>query len=100
MTWQLQEPRHVDEPREAHEYAEIFTRVATKKESVVVRREGADVVAIIPLVQLDVLREALLAEALAMEEVQQLARGIDWRRLAKENPPPQSWFDRDEPKPF
>jgi hypothetical protein len=34
------------------------------------------------------------------ERALEIARKLDWDRLVKENPPPQSWFDGDEPKPF
>jgi len=95
MTLNLQEPTHVDEPHEVQDYADVLTRVALERQAVVVRRDGADVAAIIPLEYLEVLNEAL-----AMEEAQRMLKEMDLSRLAKENPPPQSWFDGDEPKPF
>jgi len=35
-----------------------------------------------------------------MRIIEEMARQLDWDRLTRENPPPQSWFDGDEPKPF
>jgi hypothetical protein len=35
-----------------------------------------------------------------MEEAQQRLKKLDLPKIAKENPPPQSWFDNDERKPF
>ena len=95
MTLHLQEPSHVDEPQQAAEYAEVMSRVAAGGRAVIVRRGGADLAAIISLEYLEVLQDAL-----AREEAQQMARKLDLGRLAKENPPPQTWFDGDEPKPF
>ena len=95
MTMQLQEPSHVDEPHEAKEYAQVISRVVAEHQAIILRREGADVAVIIPVEYLP-----LLQDALAMEQAQQIARKLDWDRLVKENPPPQSWFDGDEPKPF
>ena len=42
----------------------------------------------------------LPGEATAMEEAQRLLESMNLARMAKENPPPQAWFDGDEPKPF
>ena len=95
MTVQLQEPSHVDEPRQAQEYADVMSRVAAERRAVIVRRNGADLAAIVPLEFLE-----LLEDAIAMEKAQQLAKKLDRTRLVKTSPPPQSWFDGDEPKPF
>jgi PHD/YefM family antitoxin component YafN of YafNO toxin-antitoxin module len=95
MTIQLQEPSYVDEPQEAKDYADVISRVSTEHRAVIVRRDGADMAVIIPLEYLEPLRETL-----AMAEVQRLLGSMDLARMAKENPPPQSWFDREEPKPF
>jgi hypothetical protein len=95
MTAQLQEPKRVDEPKDVGEYANVITRVASERRAVVLRREGADVAAIIPVDYLE-----LLQDALAREQALALARKLDWDRLVKEYPPPQAWFDGDEPKPF
>jgi hypothetical protein len=42
----------------------------------------------------------LLQELLAHQEAEQLAAQIDWAKMAQESPPPQQWFEGDEPKPF
>lgn len=95
MTLHLQEPAHVDEPQHAQEYADVMSRVATERQAVIVRREGADLAAIIPLEYLD-----LLLDTVARQEAQRIAGGLDFDRLAKTNRPPQAWFDNDDPKPF
>jgi antitoxin (DNA-binding transcriptional repressor) of toxin-antitoxin stability system len=95
MTLQLQEPTHVDEPREVKEYADVITRVAAEGQAIVVRRAGADVAVVVPLAYFELIREAM-----AREEAERLTKTIDWKGLAKTSPPPQSWFDGDEPKPF
>ena len=94
-TMNLQEPGHVDEPQQAHEYADVMSQVAADHKAVILRRGGKDLAVIIPLEYLE-----LLQDALAMEEAQRLLKSMDLARMAKENPPPQSWFDGDEPKPF
>lgn len=95
MSINLQERIHVDEPQQCQEYADVASRVASEKKPVVVVRNGAELVAIVALEHLEILEDAL-----AMEEAQRISRQLDWARLVKENPPPQEWFDRDEPKPF
>jgi hypothetical protein len=95
MTAHLQEPRHVDEPKEGQEYADVLSRVAAEHHAVIVRRGGADLAAIVPMEYLE-----FLLEAFAREEAQRISGELDWDRLVKANPPPQAWFDRDEPKPF
>jgi PHD/YefM family antitoxin component YafN of YafNO toxin-antitoxin module len=91
----LQQPEKVDEPLEAKGYADVMSRVAAEGQPVIVRREGHDLAAIVPLAYLEE-----LLDKLAMEEAQRMLRKLDLPRIAKENPPPQSWFDGDEPKPF
>lgn len=95
MTMPMQEPGYVDEPREAKGYADMLTRVSMEQRAVVVRRDGAELAAIVPLHYLESLHEAA-----AMEEIQRALSKVDLAGMAKENPPPQEWFDRDEPKPF
>jgi PHD/YefM family antitoxin component YafN of YafNO toxin-antitoxin module len=95
MSSHLYEPNRVDEPRQAEEYADVISKVVTEKHAVMLRREGADAAVIIPLDQWEI-----LAEALAMEECQRLLKTMNLREMAKSNPPPQAWFDIDEPKPF
>ena len=95
MPLQLQEPTHVDEPRGVQEYADVISRVAADCQPVVLQRDGADVAVVVPLAYFDFMQEML-----AREEAERLTKTIDWKRLAKTSPPPQAWFDRDEPKPF
>lgn len=91
----LEEPGRVDEPREAREYAEVLSQVAAAGRPVIVRRNGADLAAVIPLEHLELVREVL-----AQREVERLAAQIDWERARKALRPPQEWFDGEEPKPF
>jgi hypothetical protein len=91
----LAEPGRVDEPREAHEYSDVFSQVAAQGRPVIVRRNGEDLAAVIPLEHWELVREVL-----ARQEVQRLAAQIDWDRAVKSMPPPQKWFEGDEPKPF
>jgi hypothetical protein len=86
---------HVDEPQAAPDYAAVLSRVAENHEPVIVRRDGADLAAIIPLDYLE-----LLQELLARQAAERLASQTDWDSLVKSSPPPQSWFEGDEPKPF
>ena len=95
MTTQLQEPSRVNEPQQATGYAEMISRVATEGKALVVCRNGAEVAAIVPMEFLELVRDAL-----ARERALEISRNLDWDRLVRENPPPQSWFDGDEPKPF
>lgn len=88
-------PDHVDEPQAAPEYAEVLSRVATDRKPVIVRRDGADLAAVVPLEYLH-----LLQDVLARREAEQISAQLDWDRLVRTSPPPQSWFDEDEPKPF
>lgn len=95
MSLQLQVPTHVDEPQKAQEYADVISRVAAEHQAVVVRRGGADVAVIVPIEYLN-----LLQDAVARENALEIARKLDWDRLVNDHPPPQSWYDGDEPKPF
>jgi hypothetical protein len=88
-------PGHIDEPQAAPEYAAVLSRVAESHEPIIVRRDGADLAAIIPLDYLD-----LLQDLLARQAAERLAGQVDWDNLVKSSPPPQSWFDGDQPKPF
>ena len=90
-----EEPNRVDEPHAAQEYANVLTRVASESRPVIVRRNGADLAAVIPLEDLELVREVL-----ARRQVEELAAQIDWEQARKNLQPPQDWFDGDEPKPF
>lgn len=87
----LSEPGHIDEPRVAHEYANVLTQVASEHRPMVVRRNGVDLAAVIPLEYLELLREVLAHQA-----VEQLAAQIDWDQLVKTHQPPQEWFEDDD----
>jgi prevent-host-death family protein len=91
----LIEPGRVDEPSEVQDYAEVLSRVASDHRPIIVRREGEDLAAVVPLEHLEMLQDML-----ARQEAERLAAQIDWDRLVKTSPPPQEWFDGDEPKPF
>ncbi|MCI0408683.1 MAG: type II toxin-antitoxin system Phd/YefM family antitoxin [Acidobacteria bacterium] len=87
-------PGHVDEPQAAEEYAEVLSQVAAERRPVIVRRNGADLAAVISLEHLE-----LLQEVLARQEVEKQAAQIDWAPLVKTRRPPQEWFD-DTDNPF
>jgi hypothetical protein len=91
----LEEPGRVDEPRAAQEYSAVLTQVAAEGRAVIVRRNGEDLAAVVPLEHLELIREIL-----ARQEVERLAAQIDWDRARRTLRPPQEWFDGDEPKPF
>jgi PHD/YefM family antitoxin component YafN of YafNO toxin-antitoxin module len=95
MTLLVLTPGRVDEPRATQEYADVLSRVAADGVPIIVRRGGADLAAIIPLEYLE-----LLQDVLARQEAERLAARQDWDRLVRTSPPPQAWFDADEPKPF
>ncbi len=91
----LEEPSRVDEPQAAQEYSAVLTRVAAEHRPVIVRRNGADLAAVVPLEHLEWLREVL-----ARQDVARLAAEIDWERARPNLRPAQAWFEGDEPKPF
>ena len=90
----LKEPGRVDEPRAAPEFSDVLSQVAGEGKAVIVRRNGADLAAVIPLEYPELLREVL-----ARQEVEELAAQVDWSRVAKTHRPPQEWFD-DTDNPF
>jgi hypothetical protein len=95
MTLQsLQELGRVDEPRAVPEFSDVLSHVAVEGKPVIVRRNGADLAAVIPLEYLELLREVL-----ARQEVEQVAAQVDWSRAPKAHRPPQEWFD-DTDNPF
>jgi hypothetical protein len=95
MTLPVLNAGHIDEPGEAQGYADVLSRVASDRQPLIVRRGGTDLAAVVPLEYLD-----LLQEMLARQEAERLAGQLDWDKLVKTSPPPQTWFDGDEPKPF
>jgi prevent-host-death family protein len=90
----LAEPTRVEEPRAVQDYSAVLSRVATEGRPVIVSRNGTDLAAVISLAHLELLREIV-----ARQEVEELAKQIDFERLLKTNRPPQQWFDDDD-NPF
>jgi len=90
----LTEPGRVDEPQAAQGYSDVLSQVAAEGKPVIVRRNGEDLAAVIPLEHLELVREIL-----ARQEVEKLAAQIDWERARKTLRPPQEWFD-DTDNPF
>ena len=74
----LLEPGRVDEPRAAEEYSNVLTQVASDHRPVIVRRNGADLAAVVPLEHLE-----LLQDLLARQEAERMAAQLDWDRLVK-----------------
>lgn len=91
----LPEPGHVDEPQQAGDYAAVLSDVAARHQPVIVRRNGADLAAVVPLEHLELMREVL-----ASQEAERLASQIDWPRVVAASPPAPRWLEGDEPKPF
>ncbi len=89
----LDEPGRVDEPQAAQDYAAVLTQVVAAGRPLIVRRNGEDLAAVIPLEHLELIREFL-----AHQEAERLATDVDWSR-SNALRPPQSWFD-DEDNPF
>jgi hypothetical protein len=88
------EPGRVDEPQAAQEYSAVLSQVAAEGKPVIVRRNGADLAAVVSLEHLELLRDVA-----ARQEAEALARQIDWDRLSRTHRPPQEWFD-DTDNPF
>jgi PHD/YefM family antitoxin component YafN of YafNO toxin-antitoxin module len=94
----LEEPGRVDEPQAVQEYSALLTRVVAAGRPLIVRRNGEDLAAVIPLEHLELLRE-LQREHLAHQDVERLAAAVDWTR-SRALRPPQSWFDDEGDNPF
>jgi hypothetical protein len=90
----LTDVARIDEPNIVGEYSNVLSKVAAEERPVIVRRNGADLAAVIPMHYLD-----LINESLARLEVEKLASSIDWKRVEKASGPPQEWFDETE-NPF
>ena len=91
----LPEPGHVDEPQQAGDYAAVLSQVAANRQPLIVRRNGADLAAVVSLEHLELMREVL-----ASQEAEKLAAELDFTRLMHTVSPPAAWFEGDEPKPF
>jgi hypothetical protein len=90
----LLEPGRVDEPQVAEGYSDVLSQVAAQRRPVIVRRDGQDLAAVVPLEYLE-----LLQEVLGRQEAEKLAAKLNWDRLVQGHQPPQSWFD-DNDNPF
>ena len=58
----LTEPSRVDEPAAAREYSDVLSQVASDGRPVIVRRNGEDLAAIVPLEHLELVREVLVKQ--------------------------------------
>lgn len=90
----LSEPSRVDEPGAVQEYSNVLSRVATEHRPIIVRRNGKDLAAVVPLELLEPMREAL-----AWQQAERTAEQIEWDQLLKTHRPPQTWFEDDD-NPF
>ena len=90
----IAEPSRVDEPQAAEQYADVLSQVACEHRPVIVRRNGEDLAAVVPLEHLELMREVL-----AWQDVEKLAGQIDWDSAMKQLRPPQAWFEDDD-NPF
>ena len=84
----LTEPSRVPEPHAVQDYSDVLTQVATEGKTVIVSRNGADLAVVIPMEQLELVRELL-----ARQEAENLAAQINWSRPCGHLQPPQEWFD-------
>jgi hypothetical protein len=90
----LPEPAHIDEPQQVGDYAAVLSQVAANRQPLIVRRNGADLAAVVPLEHLELMREVL-----ASQEADALAHQLHLTRVVP-RPAPAAWLDGDEPKPF
>jgi hypothetical protein len=89
----LPEPARIEEPHAAQEFSDVLTQVAAEGKTLIVRRNGADLAAVMPMEQLELVRELV-----ARQEAEQLAAKIKWDQAPRSLCPPQEWFDdRDNP---
>jgi hypothetical protein len=89
------DPGRIDEPQMVEEYAAVLSEVAAARRPIIVRRNGQDLAAVVPLEHLE-----LISEGLARQEVEKLAAQIPWERASENLRPPQSWFDDEGDNPF
>ena len=90
----LPEPGRLNEPQAAQDYSDMFSQVVAHGMPVIIRRNGEDLAAVIPMNHMHLLREVLL-----QEELEKTAMQINWERVSKSLRPPQEWFD-DNDNPF
>ncbi len=91
----VREPGRVDEPHAAQEYADVLSEVVAHGRPVIVRRNGEDLAAIIPVQHLNLVREIL-----AQHQAGKSAAEINWASGTPIPGPPQSWFDDQDDNPF
>ncbi len=92
----LEEPGRVDEPQAADEYAAVLTSVVAAGRPLIVRRNGEDLAAVIPLEHLELLRELQL-EHPAHQEVERLAAAVDWTRSGHSGRRKRGRYEPDGP---
>ena len=90
----LTEPGRVDEPQGAQAYHDVITKVVSDGKPVILRRNGADLAAVISLEHLQLVRDVL-----SRAEVESLAAKIDCSRAGAGLRMPQEWLD-DTDNPF
>jgi hypothetical protein len=73
----------------------VLSRVAADHRPVIVRRDGADLAAVVPLELL-----AAMQDTRARQEAERIAARVDWKRAVAASPPPLDWHAEEEPKPF
>ena len=71
----LAEPGRVDELLAVKEYSAVLTQVALERRPVIVRRNGEDLAAVIPLEDLEMVREILARQQLE-ERAGQIVRTL------------------------
>lgn len=90
----IEELSRVDEPQAVEQFAKVLTEVAQGHRPVIVRRNGEDLAAVVPLEYLELIRDSL-----ARQEAEKLAAQIDWQRAPQLHRPTQAWFE-DTDNPF
>ena len=93
LPFTLPDPARIDEPCAAQGFSDVLTQVAAEGKTLIVRRNGADLAAVMPMAQLELVRELL-----AQQQAEQHAAAIKWSN-ADSLRPPQEWFD-DTDNPF
>ena len=91
----LEEPGRVDEPQAAQGYSAVLTRVAVERRPLIVRRNGEDLAAVIPLEYLELVREVLRSR-----KSRNWARKLIGTRRAKLSAHPRSGSKATSQNPF
>jgi hypothetical protein len=85
----------IAEPTTVPEFSNTLSRVAADGCALIIQRDGRDIAAVISIDQLEMLKDAE-----AREHAELVASQINWQEYGASHPPPQAWFDGDEPKPW